>query len=334
MATGKKKMLHSLSSGPEQVSFDITQNCNLRCVHCFNNSGKSAPLQDLSKEEKLEVARQIAALRPKNVCLCGGEVTCSPYLFEIIGILKPNVGNLSMVTNGFNMTEELAKKFAENGITLAQVSIDGAYAWQHDSFRGVNGSFERATNAVKYLKKAGIKKIDTSLVPNRLNHKTMKEYVALCASLGVSEIRMMPFLPSGRGKSIGRDLMLNAEEYFEFQRACQKLAKEYAGKLDFLWGDPLDHMRRMPANAKLGLSTYVMEIKTNGDLVFTSYLPVVAGNVLHGSLKEYWERGYDRIWGNENFTKYTEQIRNIYDLETFEPSPYSGEKIIMDLLGQ
>lgn len=332
MTTSKKEMLHKLSAGPEQVSFDITQNCNLRCVHCFNNSGASAPLKDLSREKKLDVAREIAELRPKNVCLCGGEITCYPYLFEIIEILRPSVGNISMVTNGYNMTEELAKKLIEGGVTLAQVSIDGAYAWQHDSFRGVKGSFERAVNAVKYLKKAGLRKLDSSLVPNRLNHKTMEEYAELCASVGIDEIRMMPFLPSGRGKSIGRDLMLNADEYFEFQRTCQKLEKKYAGKLEFIWGDPIDHMRRMPANAEVGLSTYVMEIKTNGDLTFTSYLPVVAGNVERGSLRDYWESGYGKIWGDKRFTKYTEQIINIYDLENFEPSPYSGEKIVIDLL--
>lgn len=332
MINGKKRMLHAYSSGPEQVSFDVTQKCNLRCVHCFNNSGSDAPLHDLPRGQKLEVAKQIAALRPKNVCLCGGEVTCCPYIFEIIDILRPNAGNLSMVSNGFNMTEELAQKFVDGGITLAQISIDGAYAWQHDSFRGVYGSFNRAVNAVKFLKKVGIRKMDVSLVPNRLNLHTMEAYVTMCRELGVDEIRMMPFLPSGRGKSIGRSLMPNAEEYFKFQRTCQRLLQKYKRKPDFLWGDPLDHMRRMPVNAALGLSTYIMEIKTNGDLTFSSYLPVIAGNVNRGTLKEYWDNGYKSIWANERFTRYTEQIKNIYDLETFEPSPYSGDKIVMDLL--
>lgn len=26
-------------SGPVTVSFDITTKCNLRCLHCYNNSG-------------------------------------------------------------------------------------------------------------------------------------------------------------------------------------------------------------------------------------------------------------------------------------------------------
>ena len=34
---------YRLMHGPIMVSFDITQRCNLRCVHCFNNSGDQAP---------------------------------------------------------------------------------------------------------------------------------------------------------------------------------------------------------------------------------------------------------------------------------------------------
>lgn len=321
-------------SSPVQVSFDITSNCNLRCVHCFNDSGADAPLQDLSYEQKLDIARQLGEMRPINVCLCGGETTCSGCLFDVIDVLRPHVGKLSMVTNGYLMTPELAKNLRSHGLDMVQISIDGAYAWQHDSFRGVDGSFDRAVQAVRNLREAGFTMIDASLVPNKLNFRTMDVYAKMCCDLGIYQIRMMPFLPSGRGASIGRNLMLSEAEYFEFQRAIRRLEFEYKGRLLFQWGDPLDHMRRMPRNAQNGMDTYMMEIKTNGDLTMSTYLPVVAGNVTKHSLREYWDGGYDRIWRDERFTRYTDQIRNIYDLEEFEPQPYTGETIVIDLLEQ
>ena len=51
----------------------------------------------------------------------------------------------------------------------------------------------------------------------------------------------------------------------------------------------------------------MMEIKTNGDLSFTSYLPVSAGNCSAHTLQEYWEAGYDRIWADTRFTQYSEE---------------------------
>ena len=32
--------------GPYQVSFDITNKCNLRCLHCYNNSGENLILKN------------------------------------------------------------------------------------------------------------------------------------------------------------------------------------------------------------------------------------------------------------------------------------------------
>ena len=91
-------------------------------------------------------------------------------------------------------------------------------------------------------------------------------------------------------------------------------------------------MRRMPFNASLGLHAYSMEIKANADLTLSTYLPVLVGNCTRRTLREYWDGGYKNLWGNEQLTRYTDQIRNIYDLETFEPAPYSGETIMIDIL--
>ena len=146
---------YRLMHGPIMVSFDITQRCNLRCVHCFNNSGDQAPNADMPRDTKLAIARQVAEMHPFNVCLCGGECLCSPELFEIMDILRPHVAKLSMVSNGWLISKKMAKQLAEHGLDLAQISIDGANAWQHDSFRGVMGSFERATAAVRNLKTTG-----------------------------------------------------------------------------------------------------------------------------------------------------------------------------------
>lgn len=320
------------TAAPITVSFDVTSNCNLRCVHCFNDSGNTAVHHDVSAAQRLEIARQIAQLHVHSVCLCGGEALCCDNLFEIMDILRPNVGSMNMVSNGYSMTAQKARQLVEHGIYLVQISVDGAYAWQHDLFRGVTGSFARATQALRYLKEAGVPQTCVSFVPNKLNFRSLPAYAQLCCELGVYSIRAMPFLPSGRGRSIGRNLMMDAQAYFEFCRSFTRLKAEYAGRLVFEWGDPLDHMRRMKMNAAHGLHTYMMEVKSNGDITGTSYLPVILGNCMRHSLKEYWDAGYKLLWANEGFTHFTEQIHAVYDLDTFEPRPYSGETILMDLM--
>lgn len=320
------------TAAPVTVSFDVTSKCNLRCVHCFNNSGGAAPHTDLSSLGKLEIAKQVAALHPHSVCLCGGETLCCENLLEIIDVLSPCVGKISMVSNGYAVTKEIARQLKEHGLYLVQISVDGANAWQHDTFRGVGGSFEHAVSALDFLKEAGIPQIFTSFVPNKLNIRSLEEYAGLCYSLGVHAIRAMPFLPSGRGRSVGRRLMPDAQEYFEFCRVFTRLQVKYAGRMELEWGDPLDHMRRMAQNARHGLHSFAMEIKSDGNLTGTTYLPVVVGNCTWHTLKEYWDAGYKLLWADRRFTHFTEQIRTVNDLDTFEPQPYGGENILIDIM--
>lgn len=319
--------------GPIAVALDLTTKCNLKCVHCFNDSGiKEENNNDMNDEEIINVAKQIADMHPQSVCLCGGETLCRENIYEIAEIIGKNVGSLNMVSNGFIMTDEKIKRLKKYNMRQVQISLDGINKFQHDTFRGVCGSFDRAVNAIKLLKKNNIEMISVSFVPNKLNYKDIEKYIDFCYELGVNNVRIMPFIPSGRGKTLGRALMLDEMEYFKLQRSIFRQKKKYEVKLNIEWGDPLDHMRRMPSNANIGLNTYCMEIKSNGELTVTTYLPIVVGNVKKHSLQEYWDRGYNKIWGNKDIIKQIDRIQNIYDFDNFTPRPYSGEKLYFEII--
>lgn len=48
--------------GPHQMAFDITNKCNLRCLHCFNSSGENAIINDeLTDYEVVEFIHFVTA---------------------------------------------------------------------------------------------------------------------------------------------------------------------------------------------------------------------------------------------------------------------------------
>lgn len=63
---------------PHQVSFDITNKCNLRCLHCFNSSGENDVVKnELSDEEVLSFIRSLVPMQLYNVCFCGADFLMS-----------------------------------------------------------------------------------------------------------------------------------------------------------------------------------------------------------------------------------------------------------------
>lgn len=300
---------------PQMITWDITNKCNMRCKHCFNQSGDENVYdfsQEIDDERTMALAKEIAEMKPKQVCLCGGETLLNKNLYEIIKIISSEGIMVNMVSNGLLMTNEVAEKLKSSGIYHVQISVDGL-GYQHDEFRNMKGAFKRAINAIDILGKHDIT-IMVSYCPNKLNYKTFNQYVEYISTTKALSIRMMPLLPLGRGKINYDHLLLNSKELFEFIYNLERLRKEYP-KIIFEWGDPLEHLHlvRM-SNRKYPI---VMGISSNGNLTATPYLPVVVGNIKEKTLKESWMSGYNRLWSNKQLYSIIRQVDVVYDLPQF-----------------
>lgn len=320
------KLEYNKLKGPVSVAFTITRDCNFRCIHCFNESGELCNMS-ASLETLLNIAEQIVMLEPLNVCLCGGETLMDfNKALEVVRYLAPKVGNVNLVSNGFLVTEEKLKLLKEAGLNTIQISLDGDNEFTHDNMRGMSGAFKKAVNAIKIAKETGLN-VAVSFVPQKLNYKYLGNACDLCFELGVSEFRAMPLIPMGRGGRIS-PLLLSSEEYLKLQRIMEEKKYEYEFKMNVQWGDPIDHLYRMPVNNKLKLNTYSMEVSFDGDITVTTYLPISVGNCLKNDLLEYWEAGYKNIWGNKEVLQYTNEIETIYDFA----SPIFANPIYLDIL--
>lgn len=311
---------------PEFVSLDVTYRCNLRCVHCYNNSGERE-LCELGRDELIGTAWQIVELQPFNLCICGGEPLCCPWLEDVLSIFKGRIPRINMVTNGYAMTEKLAGKLREYGVSAVQISLDGAYAWQHDTLRGVPGAFERALSALSLLKNAGFSQLYTSILPTVLNAGSLEEYIRLCLSVGVSRVRSMPFLAAGRGSGVGRALMLDDAGYFYYKRELARLRRLYGEQIVIEWDDPLANIippeRGMPKNISLF---------ADGSIAASVYLPVTLGNTRRHTLSEYWFGGYCGAWNDPRLKEYISPLTNLSGLDELAPPPHGGGRIELDIL--
>lgn len=320
----KKAKYNNTMLRPKMVSWDITNKCNLSCKHCFNNSGDSSHhnfLLELNYDEQMLLANQIAEIKPAQCCLCGGETLLNENIYNIAEIISSNGFTMvNMVTNGLLLTDSVAKKLKQSGVSHVQISVDGL-GWQHDTFRNKAGAFERSIEAIQILKKNKMN-VMVSFCPNKMNAGTIDVFVEyMYKTLGVDTIRTMPLLPMGRAASECKELFLNSYETFEYVQKINQLREKYP-KVTIEWGDPLEHMflvlhskRKYPI---------IMSISSSGNLTVTPYIPIVLGNVREHSLYEMWNNGYNKIWSNKEILKTIKQVKSIYDLTQFNDEIYIG----------
>lgn len=277
------------------ASIDITYKCNFRCKHCFNSSGEhTRKMSEMTDEIIMKVANELFGKGIENLCICGGEPMLRASLVYQLAYLKkrkyPNV-NISMVSNGFLIGDEEAKRLADAGVNHVQISVDGEKT-NHDWLRNKNGSYDKAISAITYLLKNGIQ-VATSFCPNKHNFLDISNTIDKMHDLGVKNFRSQPLMNLGRSRIYLKNEFLSFREYMKLKSILDKKQRNYNDGFEIEWGDPLAHLYYF---SSLEEPIENIEISAYGDILISPYLPISFGNILNGSITDYLSAGLKEVW--------------------------------------
>ncbi len=165
---------------------------------------------ELSTEEGKRLIDQIAALKVPVFVLTGGDPLKRPDLFDLIRHACTVGVRVSLTPSATPLlTKDRVVRLKNAGLARLAISMDGACAETHDSFRGMPGSFARTLDAVRWANDIGLPvQINTTF--SRRNIAEIDEMVALLEGLNITLWSVFFLVPTGRGKL--NDL-LNADEF-------------------------------------------------------------------------------------------------------------------------
>ncbi|MFP5249101.1 MAG: radical SAM protein, partial [Acidobacteriota bacterium] len=142
---------------PFLAIWEVTQACDLACVHCRASAQPNRHPDELTTEEGKRLIDEIAALRVPVFVLTGGDPIKRPDLFALIGHARANGVHVSLTPSATPLlTREIVFRLKDAGLARLAVSMDGASAATHDAFRGMSGSFARTLDAVRWANEAGL----------------------------------------------------------------------------------------------------------------------------------------------------------------------------------
>lgn len=137
----------------------MTNECNLRCTHCFMYAGKKQELE-LSVDEIKFILIESCKYGCNKLILTGGEVCLNQNLSEIIKLAKSLGVYVLVMTNGTLWTDKSILELSDY-IDEVQVSIDGFDETSNSEIRGI-GVFDVALKCIdKFI---STKKVATSIV--------------------------------------------------------------------------------------------------------------------------------------------------------------------------
>jgi radical SAM protein with 4Fe4S-binding SPASM domain len=210
----------------------LTNDCNLRCTHCYVSSGDFVPPDEITTDEVLALVDQARELGVGRFLVTGGEPFMVRDIFRIVEYITAE-SDLVVLTNGMFFSEKYIARLKDSlgrGRISFQISLDGPTAELHDAVRG-RGSFAKTIPAIRRIVDHGFEvAISTAVGRHTVDHMT--EMTRLVGSLGAKAHHILWMQEWGRFLDHKPELAIPPARVTEIMRECRAVADQIGITID------------------------------------------------------------------------------------------------------
>ncbi|SRR5579871_341361 len=296
---------------PYIAIWETTRACDLACVHCRAEAASRRFPGELDTRQALELIHQIADWGVPLFVMTGGDPLKREDLMVLarecskLGINFALAPSVTPLLNADNL-----EKLRDAGVHRISLSLDGAMAITHDSFRGIPGTYNRFLEAADLIRQMGIRlQVNTTI--GRHNKFQIWEMAQLIRRFSIDLWSVFFLVPTGRGS---KAQALNARETEGVLNQLYEILKQ--GWFDVKTTEA-HHFRRVilqkygvapdqlgealkakpdPVLARtargVGDGRGFVFISHTGDVCPSGFLPLSAGNVKDSPLPNIYQKSW------------------------------------------
>ena len=286
---------------PLSVQFELTYNCNNRCIFCYNVNKHPENTTDRCQFDKMlsfdEVCRLLDKLYDAEIfelIFTGGEPTLHPDFLGILEYARHKGLNASFITNGNLMSPEYVKHVCDLGIRGVQVSLHGSNAEIHEGITRIRHSFEKTVKGIKNLAEAGIQ-VSINMTVCRNNISDIINTACLVKSLGACSFSITRFVASGEGLANNDTIGINSSDLDFIVDQIDRINNEIGIEMHILTPIPLCSVKRPEviigrmSRCDGGISW--CGISPSGEVRFCTHGKESGGNLMDDTLENIWQKG-------------------------------------------
>jgi MoaA/NifB/PqqE/SkfB family radical SAM enzyme len=182
------------------VVWNVTRQCNLKCVHCYAHAKDEFFENELSFEEGKTLIDDLAGFGVPVLLFSGGEPLVRKDLPDLAAYAVEKGMRAVISTNGTLITKKMARTLKEIGLSYVGISLDGMETI-NDRFRGVRGAFNKAMQGIRNSQEAGIK-VGLRFTINKANVQEIPSIFDLLEEMDIPRVCFYHLVYAGRGSKM------------------------------------------------------------------------------------------------------------------------------------
>lgn len=195
---------------PFTLAWEVTRACALKCVHCRAEAQPKRDPRELNTEEGFRLIDRVVEIGGPILIITGGDPMMRPDLFELIHYASDAGLRVAFSPSATSLvTRQRLRKARDAGVSRTHISLDGATAESHDSFRQSPGSFRRTMEIMNDLRDLGMS-LQIGTTVSRYNLHELDQIADIAAQYGAVMFNVFFLVPTGRGS---HDDVISPEEH-------------------------------------------------------------------------------------------------------------------------
>ncbi|MHA2298459.1 MAG: radical SAM protein [Candidatus Hodarchaeales archaeon] len=279
------------------LQWHLTERCNIRCSHCYQESYKG---KELDIKELINILDQYKSLlrrwRSKkkrvwgHVTVTGGEPFVRTDFVDFLKLLSldKELFSFAILTNGYFIDEKMARTLKTLGPRFVQVSLEGTKQ-TNDKIRE-KGSYDHAVSALKFLGKEKIRTL-ISFTAYGKNYREFPEVVKLAKKMKVSRVWSDRLIPSGSGQDFNEYQLSPSEtrDFFQLMhRTRPRINLKWLNRTEVGMYRALQFLVAGGRPYHCTAGDTLLTVQPNGDLLPCRRMPIRVSNLLEVPLLELY----------------------------------------------
>tara|TARA_R110000824_G_scaffold391519_2_gene589350 strand:- start:2755 stop:4122 length:1368 start_codon:yes stop_codon:yes gene_type:complete len=272
------------------IQFQYDYKCNFHCEHCCidkfyvpQNWEKASGRRKFELEDVRRLGDEADKMGLANFVITGGEPLMLKEYDQLVEAIGPDRFYLVTDSNGWFLDKEKAKHLKKIGIDKVQLSLDGASAEDHDTFRRAPGSWDKVMKAIDACKEADLHVIlSTCIWKDRIYTDEWKN-----------------FLDFAKEKDVGT-YVVYAKPVGAYEGVTDQMMTEKEGKILQQFEEEYDIFTHMTPSYGRDIGCIAVKrmvpISRYGDVMPCPYQHVSLGNFFEEPLADIIGRGLNIKW--------------------------------------
>lgn len=283
------------------ISFEVTNQCNLDCLYCYNHWKKDEVFKELNSYIKaIKTLKQLFKIADiERISFTGGEPFLSERFLEIILFCRLQNKKVSIISNGNTGKLVDYKQCIEMGVSLFQFPFLSQNPEIHDNLTNVNGSWDNTCTSILEIVSQGGKVVPV-IVLTKQNHLQLAETITFISELGLNQIMLNRY--NIGGKYHYKNLALNKAEINSAFKIANDLAKQKGMIITSNVCSPICYINpELYPNIWFGhcsddMSIRPITVNINGDVRLCNHSPIIAGNIFKQKFEDIFQTSYSKSW--------------------------------------